>query len=661
MPLRKEVDLEKTVAAASGVFRDVCSEEPPYHTAEELWEGLKQGDEGARLLFVFFLRLRKNERTRCSVEKAIAAEGKRWVGVLIEEAWRLYLLMRHRAVPYQGKPKSVVAVEGSRAQRRILARSGLARYSAPSLKEKAAVRLQTTWDTIYQQWVVLWMDNWYNKQFTTNPDKNDKSLNATALAVLLLKDAPRYWHGHPSLEDLERRVPIVARMLGNTEGTFPRILQDLGFASTRPVVRNIRAPLDIIRPVPAKRPHWRPLCLSKEKVSGNVSLLNLLQFTRDLAQHSRPVVPVLCDENIHYRICKMMYGEKTTGWNVRLFLRSHPILYGFWHAYKFCVTQTFRSFWPIVTFFRKGLLRSGDTVPCFPKLITMEITVGALLLGMGPHIRRLNRKCRSLELARPANRRSRLRYDVCKAMQVLLTQYCPMLLYLGHLVRQCNWAGETANTGVFASEGLQIVMCLLDRLNMGDTLLKYERTVATALLCHTAWHTAMPGQAFAEEFCESLLSSLVTKKGQNRGAVTIEDVDDLYQLITIRKEGHRVNVCKIPNSFVNSVRQRLTAYLNAERVYVPWVRWCAEPTCAIQAHWPRRGVPNFPPSLLIPKGSNHYKQVLVSVLLVLTQQGPLKAGFKRKLSELIPQRSVLEEQREANTLRNVRRRLENMQ
>ena len=58
----------------------------------------------------------------------------------------------------------------------------------------------------------------YNKQFTTNPNKNDKSLNATALAVLLLRDAPRYWHGHPNLEDLERRVPIVARMLANTEG-----------------------------------------------------------------------------------------------------------------------------------------------------------------------------------------------------------------------------------------------------------------------------------------------------------------------------------------------------------------------------------------------------------------------------------------------------------
>ena len=34
------------------------------------------------------------------------------------------LLMRHRAVPYQGKPKSVVTVEGSRAQRRNSATSG---------------------------------------------------------------------------------------------------------------------------------------------------------------------------------------------------------------------------------------------------------------------------------------------------------------------------------------------------------------------------------------------------------------------------------------------------------------------------------------------------------------------------------------------------------
>ena len=501
--------------------------------------------------------------------------------------------------PVPGKPKSVIAIEGSRAQRRILARSGLARYSAPSVKERAAVRLQTTWNKIHQQWVVLWMDNWYNKQFTTKPDKNDKSLNATALAVLLLRDAPRYWQGHPSLEELERRVPVVARMLGNTEGTFARILRDLGFASTRPVVRNIRAPLDIIRPVPARRPHWRSLCLSKEKVSGNVSLLNLLQFTRVLPQHTQPVVPVLCDENIHYRICKMMYGGRTTGWNVRLFLRSHPILYGFWHAYKFCLTQTFRSFWPIVTFFRKALLRSGDTVPCFPKLITMEITVSALLLGMGPHIRRLNRKCYSLGLARSANRRSRLRYAVCKAMQVLLTQYCPMLLYLGHLVRQCNWSGETANTGVFASEGLQIVMCLLDHLNMGSTLLKYERTVATALLCHTAWHSVqeMVDTEFRGPlpithvmwYFDTHLHYLKETKGFKLSFVFIDHQPDLVCKIAAIEPDSRMYLLGVSTDSLFDWVNRLQNQLN--HVLTQGSKLDESGDWDQQANWTNRGIP----------------------------------------------------------------------
>ena len=117
-----------------------------------------------------------------------------------------------------------------------------------------------------------------------------------------------------------------------------------------------------------------------------------------------------------------------------------------------------------------------------------------------------------------------------------------MLLYLGHLVRQCNWAGEGANTGNFAFDRLQIVMCLLAHLNMGATLMKYELNVAMAVLCHTAWHSAMPGQAFAKEFCESLLCSPGTRKGQNKGDVTIEDVDELYQLISTGKGGRRVNV-----------------------------------------------------------------------------------------------------------------------
>ena len=48
--------------------------------------------------------------------------------------------------------------------------------------------------------------------------------------------------------------------------------------------------------------------------------------------------------------------------------------------------------------------------------------------------------------------------------------------------------------------------------------------------------------------------------------MTIDDVEHHYQLVSIRIGGHRVNVCKISTSFLTSVRQCLTAYLNAECV-----------------------------------------------------------------------------------------------
>ena len=92
------------------------------------------------------------------------------------------------------------------------------------------------------------INNWYNKQFTTNPDKDEKSLNPTALAPLLLRDAPGYWHGHSRLGELKRRIPIVACMLRNTEGMFARILRDLGFASNaRPRARLLVTTVRITR------------------------------------------------------------------------------------------------------------------------------------------------------------------------------------------------------------------------------------------------------------------------------------------------------------------------------------------------------------------------------------------------------------------------------
>ena len=57
-------------------------------------------------------------------------------------------------------------------------------------------------------------------------------------------------------------------------------------------------------------PEWRPFALSKEKVIGGVGLLTLLQFSKDTAQQTNRVLPLLVDENIHYKILKLLYGAK---------------------------------------------------------------------------------------------------------------------------------------------------------------------------------------------------------------------------------------------------------------------------------------------------------------------------------------------------------------
>ena len=70
---------------------------------------------------------------------------------------------------------------------------------------------------------------------------------------------------------------------------------------------------------------------------------------------------------------------------MRAYLRYVPVVYRVSHAYKFVVTHTFRVFWPILTYLRKGLLRPGSTILSYPKLIVMEKTITALMLATPPN------------------------------------------------------------------------------------------------------------------------------------------------------------------------------------------------------------------------------------------------------------------------------------
>ena len=231
-------------------------------------------------------------------------------------------------------------------------------------------------------------------------------------------------------------------------------------------------------------PVWRPFALLKEKVTAGVRLSNLLQFAKDTAQQTNRGLPLLVNENIHYRILKFLYGAKNQRWNMRAYLHYVPVFYSVWHAYKYVVTHTFRVFWPILTYLRKGLLRPGSTMLLYPKVIVMEKTVAALMLATPRILRPYRHKAQAATAISGRVTAHANRAAVANAVLHLLSELCPLLLYLGHLVWECNWSGKNNSTGSRAQEVLQLSLCPLRRLRRGpcDTVLKYKRSIMCTLL-----------------------------------------------------------------------------------------------------------------------------------------------------------------------------------
>ena len=587
-------------------------------------------------------------------------EDKRWVRILRQEGWNLYLLMRQRGVPNRKKPGNKTGYL-TQTKRRTKVRLGQADAAADTVDEQAATALKATWSLVLLSCCLLWIDNWYRAQYTTHPDESDRSQNCTAMAVLQLKQRPTYWAGHPAVEDLAARMTTVARALQQRERRIPQTLRDKGYADgCTPDTGNVRAPLDVRRDATTvQAPVWRPFALSKEKVTGGVGLLNLLHFAKDVAQQTNRVLPLLVDENIHYRILKLLYGAKNQRWNMRAYLCYVPVVYGVWHAYKFVVTHTFGVFWPILTYLRKGLLRPGSTILSYPKLIVMEKTIAALMLATPRILRPYRRKAQAATAISGRDTAYANRAAVANAVLHLLSEWCPLLLYLGHVVRECNWSGENNGTGSRAQEVLQLSLCLLRRLRRGpcDTVLKYKRTIMCTLLYNSKWHQDLPGQAHSEEFGEGMLSKLLRDKARNTGSVTVEEVENHYLLLKVGPGGKRVGLQNVPKNLVHSMRQRLTRFLATDRICMAYVEWESARVNTVETSWPRR-LPRFPPSPTQPIGYDHYRLLGHSVLDALIDQKTNPTNqLKRKLDAVVGRRTDMDADRQEAATRNVRQRL----
>ena len=108
----------------------------------------------------------------------------------------------------------------------------------------------------------------------------------------------------------------------------------------------------------------------------------------------------------------------------------------------------------MLTYMRKGLLRLGNTVLSYLILIVMEKTISTLMLATPRVLQSLKRKAEIVMAIRHRDTAHTNRAAVATTMLSFLSECCPPLLYLGHLVRERSWSKENSGTGARAHEVL---------------------------------------------------------------------------------------------------------------------------------------------------------------------------------------------------------------
>ena len=211
-----------------------------------------------------------------------------------------------------------------RQARRILGNTGAVAQNLPSLETEALTALRKLWDSMADQQVVMWLDNWYRRRFGSDPDHNDMSLNVSAMAVLHITNIPVF-PGYLSLEDVVKTLPVVVAKLMDAVPCLHRRVVTIVEEDMRQ--EWIRVLLDVQR-TNMRSLQWLPYILTKETVGTQVDLLAILEGLQTVHNQTRRAVPLLVDMDIHYRILKLIYGCGLSNFDYARALRLTPIIYG---------------------------------------------------------------------------------------------------------------------------------------------------------------------------------------------------------------------------------------------------------------------------------------------------------------------------------------------
>ena len=242
----------------------------------------------------------------------------------------------------------------------------------------------------------------------------------------------------------------------------------------------IRVPLDVQRAA-VRSLRWRPLSLTEQNVSSTEDLLKLLDAVRGLQQRTGHQLPMLVDENIHYRVLRMLYAADFSPWDMHRYLCDVPLLYGVWHAYKHTMTVVYRTFLPVLGHLEVDGRVSG-VQRSYRRVLFMEKMFAALLLCKDRVLDLVNAQLRTTrDTEGPVSSGASL----IQGLHELLTFYVPALFNLGYQVRQCTWEGRPdgrvkGDTARGILEHCVVLQTHLQEDWVGRT--HYVRTMSLALL-----------------------------------------------------------------------------------------------------------------------------------------------------------------------------------
>lgn len=622
---------------------------------EILGDALTHGNTGARELIRLVTGMRSDARGRRDLATVQAeftrprSQQARWLGQLAASVMATWRVLRQQSIPLTAGGTAPATLRHlPRRARQVLRPTGVVGRPLEDMAERARVAAEALWEGLDGRQCVLWMDNWCMLRWGTDPVHPEYTQNVTALAILdldALLDRPMptrsttvpTFPGHPDLGYVVRHVEgavalctSVAASMHTTANAFNR--EELQRT-------DVRVPLDLVRHN-MRSLQWRPFSLTEQTVSGTVDLLDLLRSARDIQVRTRRVLPLLVDENIHYRVLRMLYSPAFAEYDVHAYLKDVPLIYGIWHAYKHTLLVVYKCHLPVLAHLEENRApQAGGSARSHRKVLYLEKLFAALLLCRGAVIGHLEARLRHLQ-RRPEGIRNCEYIDYAEeilyGLDDLLSFYVPTLLHIGYKVRECSWNGRPGG-GVLGDTARRVLeMCLLVQVHLlqdRQARTEYVRTISVALLAWQPWMSRLPGCVFVEEAGEALISRLAGACRRSPTVITFEQTLQLFLTLPLPSAEPHSSRGHVREELVREMGRRVRALIGA-----PGGRLFPKARDATTYTWRPGEECTWSAAGPVPRHPDHGTHITVfrSALQTLVGRRPLTAEVKTWVDTTVP-------------------------